>query len=335
VKRFSRALVCVVCVAAFYGPQRVADACSAPACWLGSVTPGGIAEVPANLPGIFWQPYSDLQEQHPRPDESTPTLTADTDPSESLSLTVKKEGDAYTIVPEGSLVPGAKYTLTLGKSCYLWSFGSEISDDPETVALHVTEEAPLPTSLGVVQAKRRGVGRIELKGGPSGLCTTTVDAGRVSVVLSLSDEAEPWKDSLRYEMLVDGEVGGYEVPIYGAEGPPPSWLGDRSDLLLTLCDDSAPINSHRSLSEPGDHAVRFRASLPGTDIVLETPEISVTLDCQAETPDTDSTDPDTDSTDSGCAVTALSESPSPSGIILLVLAGLAVQRRRRRTARSA
>ena len=119
-----------------------ADACSAPACWPGSMTPRDATPVPANLPGIYWRPLDSNSGDDPA-DSTKVVLATAAAPSTPLPFTTTALADgAFLIVPTDPLIENTTYLVTDGNTCE--SFGTT----GPTTSFQVAAAAQLPIALG-------------------------------------------------------------------------------------------------------------------------------------------------------------------------------------------
>jgi hypothetical protein len=290
--------------------SRPADACSAPQCWPGAFVPQDGAVIPENAPGFYFRPP--LQGGSAG-DASLVRLTAASDPSTPLAFTAMPQpnGD-FVLVPDAPLVAGETYTLEDGAECNGGTMYSTFTAGPS---------APLPSSLGSVNLIGHGMFAEIPVATASGSCSTTVEATIAQITLDVSASAEPWKDLLLYETLVDDKPWVNQVSINVRTDPGESWLGRGTDLLYRVCKPN-PDAIFQGLAE-GGHNVRFRASLPGVtnQTSLATPAAPIEIMCTSN-PNPDPEEIDNDG--GGCATNR----PATLGFVLLALLAL-VQRTRR------
>jgi hypothetical protein len=228
--------------------------------------------------------------------------------------------------PLEALVPGAQYTLvTPNTEC--------IDHDPQdqepvTRTFVAAAAAALPDTLGTLSAATPT--RADLVVAEDGACSRTQDTHGAHLTLALDASAAPWADVLAYETVVNGafwgpsEFSGWGFPT-GA-----SWVGRGQDLVFAICNDN-PYSEHSYLL-PGTHTVKMRARVPGTDVVLETDELTLELSCDGDPADPEvPADPEQgpdETTSGGCAATR-DGTPALAGALLCALL---VGWRRRRSA---
>lgn len=151
--------------------------------------------------------------------------------------------------------------------------------------IHVGASAPLPTTLGALNAMSAARAHVSVPTA-GGYCADIVQGVTVDVEAALSEDARPWEGMLIYEVLVDGAV--FVGQAYHPFDQPPAGAthhGFGTVELATIC---APLNAGEdgtinydptaALSE-GDHEVVFRATVAGTDTVVTTAPITVALHC--------------------------------------------------------
>lgn len=232
-----------------------------------------------------------------------------------LSASVDDDGTLYFLRPVTPLAEGL-YRIDLVTNC---------RDGPRrSQEIEVTSEAPLPTRLGVLRAGPPHAAAIGLDFGST--CTTETLGVGSDVTLDLDLDASPWADVLVFTTIVDGAP--YRPRHFSAPQPDPdtgayaggSWRGRARDLVYTACvSDPSSRLTGGPVSE-GVHVVKMQARLAGTDVVLETNEVTVELRCAAH----DLTELRSRLNDDGCSAAGTS---SPIALIALVFAVLVLRRR--------
>ena len=298
---------------------RIADACSQPRCYPGYLVPGDGARVPANLPAVTWHAMRDNHDSE-APDPALVELREVSGDAIPLAPTELEYGD-YRLDLDAPLEPGTSYRLTDDTVC-----GDGFEEGPR-VTLEATAEAPYPEALGRIEVVREDVDDNLLIGTASGSCTTGTVSAVARVELEPSAEAEPWVDALHFETIVDGELWTATSAITATHPPGESWIGRGRDLLYHVCRAKTSAEPFPGLDE-GRHEVVFRATLPGTDVSLETQPVPVDLDCGGgiEPPTPDRPDAD-EPTMAGCA---LAPGTGGGGGAAALVAALALILRRRR-----
>ncbi len=257
------------------GAPRPAHACSQPACWSAALVPGpGLEQtVPANLPALYWRPL--FGEGAPQPDPEAVILAPVDQPDAPVALTASATDDGHMLLASAAgLVPGVTYRLTDSSVC-------DGSDErgPEIV-FQAGDEAPLPASLGELFATDMGVGSIVVET-TRGSCGVAIEADRMEIALSPAAEAEPWMELLHFETLVDGDAWRPSSDITVLAPPGASWVGRGRDLVHAACEPEQPGGGTNLGVDEGRHEVAMRATLPGTDISLQTAPITIELRCAA------------------------------------------------------
>jgi hypothetical protein len=151
------------------------------------------------------------------------------------------------------------------------------------VTLHTTDAVPLPTTLGALTASQASIKDIDVTTS-SGSCYAPITAAVADLSLSLSPEATPWQKALIVTTMVDGAA----------------WQRT-TNTIYAQCASTDP-DADKGLAE-GTYSVTKRATLPGTDLAIETAPISVTLSCSPKDivdPPKQEADPDVAA--SGCAI---------------------------------
>jgi hypothetical protein len=184
--------------------------------------------------------------------------------------------------PRAPFVASTRYRLSTGMQCPLSSTAT--SREFRTAAT----SSPLPTTLGTLQAGAPESANIQHGGFQGGICAYSANARVAMVTVNLGAEAMPWSSLLVYEARVDGMpyVGqvAFGSPMTRPQ-PGSTHHGRGRALLATICGPSTnplhaghPVDRTQGLSE-GDHTVVFRARIAGTDTVVETAPVTVTLRC--------------------------------------------------------
>lgn len=294
-------------------PSR-SEACSAPACWPGSITPRDATPIPSTLPGIFWQPLQGATDEASTDPTNVVLATAAAPTTELAFTTTPLANGAFLIVPDEPLVEGTTYVVTDNNTCaYV---------DGPSASFVVGSAAPLPTFLGSISATSERVETIDVATS-SGSCSTEVTAHRVTITPELIYEAIPWSSVFHFEIVVDGQVWRSTDSINTFPDVRGTW-----QLFRTCPGSTTDLGADPGLSA-GPHAVFVRATIPGTSTVLTTEEITVDMHCPGE-PGSD-IDGDGDDDGGGCQAAPSSSLPWHAAVLLGALAF--VTRRRNRRAR--
>ncbi|UQA62233.1 hypothetical protein [Polyangium aurulentum] len=304
-----------------------ARACSPGGCRTGVLVPSG-GDVPASLPAVLWSPERDFFSSEPIPIDPTQIelvqLTANGEVPVQATATVREDG-LYLIAPAAPLLPDADYALRAGQFCSL----APPEPWPTTATLHTTSAAPLPTTLGKLSVYAVKQGPLNV-GTVSGGCIATITAASARIELGLAADAAPWRNVLMYQTIVDG------VPWQGSSGPSDfslggSWQGRGKDLVYTACENSGEPFGVVGLS-PGTHSVKMLATLPGSDVALETEELSFELTCAPPEPPPPEVTLDPENATAECNVAAPGSGAQASwaaGAIAVALAAMGARSRRR------
>lgn len=280
-----------------------AEACSPPlACAGTELFPLG-ETVPANVAGVeWWWAWWDRA----TPDLGGLRMERYDDAAmawQAVDFDVATDGprERVTLRPRAPLAPSARYRVTAGSACAApvptpWR------------EFRTAAAAPLPTTLGTLQALPATSANIPHGGFQPGICAYSARATTVEVTLAPSAEATPWAAMLVYEVRVDGApfVGLVE---YGSPmvrpAPGATHHGRGRARLAVICGPSTdpyhaghPFDRTQGLSE-GEHTVVFRARVAGTETVLETAPLTVYLPCLPTTALTDASLPPVDATAPG------------------------------------
>lgn len=261
-------LLAVTLAAAVLAPAGEGRACSV-GCETWFLPAGGI--VPANLPAVRWRPIQG------GPGTLVVTEVLPDGRAAEMPMTVEMRNYTWW---EGRftrpLVVGATYVVSVEWWC-------NDPSKPKTDAVHLVAgpEAPLPTKLGRVTVSGAFRAMCEVWTS-SGSCWSTADVSARRVALELSDEAEPWREALdlRWGTTAEGWVAGLPELDENGEGT------DHDPLSFTayaLC-ESSDIGQYPGNPE-GTHEVVVSATIPGTEVEIETRPVDLTLLCRSdETP---------------------------------------------------
>lgn len=250
---------------------RRADACSQPRCWPGSFTPAEGAAVPANLPAFHWRPVGDLSGKVADP--SRVSLKTAAGVEVPITGTPLPNGDWVFAIDE-PLLAGTTYTLTDLNVCDVDTLGPTATFTAEIAAA-------LPTDLGTLVASDHRIAAFEVET-VSGSCSSPIDGDQVLIDLSRSASAEPWRDVLMFETLVDGAPWSPQNALNVANAPGTSWRGRGADRVYTTCYAADP--SANAGTTAGAHEVTMRATLPGGTTAW-TASVPVELSCNPLPPD--------------------------------------------------
>lgn len=260
---------------------RTARACSAFRCRMGRFIPEA-ETLPSNLPAFFWVPaLGPAQEDAPKPGNLTLT---ERDSRRTIALTTEVDpgtGD-YLIRPQEALRSNVDYELedSTAIACGPSGHGGPVVTTPKR-PFRTTPDAPLPQALGTLLAVRRGIGPLALAA--SGSCDVCVESERVTVTLEPAPEVTPWLPVLHFSTWVDGKRWLQSKDQRGSTYDGGSWFGRGRDLLHHVCRARGDL-SYRGLSA-GEHVVVMKAMLPGTELELSTPPVTVRFDCAFEQTD--------------------------------------------------
>lgn len=260
-----------------------AEACTPPLACAGSEIFPREEVIPANATGLEWWWAS---WDRPSPDTAPLRLERYQDTTMTWAQVehdVVSDGvrERVLLRPRTPFIASSRYRLGTGMQCPL---GATM----EWREFRTAAASPLPGALGTVQASAPESANIQHGGFQGGFCAYSANATVVMVSVNLAAEATPWSSMLVYEARVDGTPYVGQVAFGSPQTRPQPGAthhGRGRALLATICGPSTdprhaghPVDRTQGLSE-GDHTVVFRARIAGTDTVVETPPITVTLRC--------------------------------------------------------
>jgi len=293
------------------GAPTPADACSFPNCGPHQFVPNG-GTLPANADVLAWSRgwgvATDAGSDTGK--DFVFTCTADDGGEEEVVFDLE-DG---LIRPHESLREGATCRIEPTAPCDAASFGSE-GPPGGPADFTVGPPAPLPTALGALTVEPVEQMMVQLAHGAS--CNAPYSACARRVTLVPAEEAEPWMDAFLFSTQVDGADWKPRRDYNHDNELGASYLGRGHELVFHVLDDDPHVSADSDLA-PGTHTVVMRATLPGTDVVLETPPVTVDLSCA-----------DTDGGGSCSATVGRARSGPGAWLPALALAALAIRRRRR------
>ncbi|MEZ4449676.1 MAG: hypothetical protein R3B09_09360 [Nannocystaceae bacterium] len=207
---------------------------------------GASATLPRDALGIPW----DGDSLRPYPSDAPPRVTSLArwieGSSVAVPFTIEERGFSF-IVPEGGLVPGARYTATVDFAAIHRSITVTIA--PESIPL-----ADVTLSLSA-----RRLAGVAVPGRDPGECSEEVRADVVEATAALPPAIERYREYLLYTFLVDGKR--YDGPPVSHCSRPwgPRGRSRRADpgreVLFTVCDEDFGL-------APGTHQVALEIATP-------------------------------------------------------------------------
>ena len=225
-----------------------AEACS-PACG-NPFAPLGTMEAPAHLPanGVF-----------------VSVMSVSTSLSE-ITLVRTRAGENETrllgasyrggLIPD--VLPGDRLVLSTTTGC---------SGGVSTTVIDVTDEAPLPTQLGVLEVEASRLAEVAVWDN-RGACTSDLSSAAAPYTLTLDPSLAPWADALVQTSKVDDAVWW---------GPDDATVAPR--FVFAACEE--PLESQEGVQglSVGGHRLRIDAQIRGFDFTLSSNEEMFSLDC--------------------------------------------------------
>ena len=233
--------------------------------------------LPANAVGVAW--YSGVVR---RPNDLPARFTVEIqEASEFRVLPVRVtpvEGfsDVYLITPDGEpLKPGATYRFTVDSVDENAGLHKQILVTIDTEPLLATT----PLDLLVEPESTESIGVAA-----SLSCVANFLASQVHVEAAIPQTIQPWREHLLYRTVIDGERTWH--PWRSACSLVPrgrTWESVGRDRIFAGCEHPPGFVEHNVWYDkgldPGRHTVTLQAVLPGTGIILETPNRTVDLSC--------------------------------------------------------
>jgi MYXO-CTERM domain-containing protein len=167
------------------------------------------------------------------------------------------------VTPKQPVAAGTELVFEADNGCT----GTKLS-----TSVHVKAESPLPTNIGTLSAATHS-GPVSVPA--SGVCYAPVAASYADLTITLSAEARPFADLLRYELRVDGAIS----PSYPSPYNPQSDVAPALDRVYALCARQEGVMS-RGLA-PGKHRVQIVGILPN-DTRVASNEVEVELVCSQD-----------------------------------------------------
>ena len=253
----------------------ITQACAGPVCLNDQFLPRD-GTVPANITAIAWDPgYNVADDVEGAPKLPRLDCIAADGGIRQVGLIALPEDRPDHLELRKPLVAGERCTLQSGVTdC---SVDSDAEHLQGSAQFEVTESRPIPDALGLLAIAGPTLEDVEVAADAS--CSENALACVLRTSVVFEPAALPWKDALLFETLVDGErfstwrhlslpdeLGG----LYG---------GRDAGAIYVLIPEVPENVSTLSELAAGEHTLSIRAHLPGSDVFLATPEVTVNLDC--------------------------------------------------------
>ena len=245
----------------------VARACGVPNCFHGWFHPGE-AEVPANLPGLFW-----------RPEHGSGTAPAQGGALRELTFERVVDGGAVPVAialsgcesryngcvvrPLSPLSPGT-YLVRAAGACDGGTPSSSVN--PATARLQVVAPAPFPTALGVLSVENLGLARATNYNDWG--CQSLLSVVVLRITLRLDDSVGPWLHSLRFDLAGSGA----KLRIDG------NTMSPLTTTVHALCGSFS--GQAYGTMPPGRYSLTATAAMPGGDLVLSSNTVLGETSCE-------------------------------------------------------
>ena len=259
----------------FTSPSAYACSCRMAHDW-GFIAPQD-GRLPANAAGVAW--YSGVVR---RPDDLPARFTVEIQEERGFRVLpvrvspVEGFSDVYLIAPDGeSLKPGATYRFTVDSVDENAGGHNQILVTIDTVPLLAT------TAIDLLMEP---VSTESIRVSASISCFAPLLVSQVSVEAALPQSIQPWREHLLYRTVIDDGrtwhpwTNACTLVPYGR-----TWESVGRDRIFAGCERPPGFVEHdvwydKGL-EPGRHTVTMQAVLPGTGIILETPNRTADLSC--------------------------------------------------------
>jgi hypothetical protein len=251
---------------------KLAQACAGSVCINDQFLPR-VGSVPENIATIAWDPGYDVRAEIPL----LPRLecvAADGGTRELSFAALPRDRPDHLELNE-PLVAGERCMLSSGVTdCSVDGAGAYLEGRAE---FDVVDSSPLPEELGLIAVAGPKLDDIEISADTS--CSERVSACIVNASVVFSAAALPWKDALLFETIVDGEPFSTSRNLALPDELGGLYHGRTADVVYAL-GGKIPGNviAEREL-DPGEHTLAIRARLPGSDVILATPPVTINLDC--------------------------------------------------------
>ena len=250
-------------------------ACASPVCVHDQFLPRA-GSVPANIRALAWAPGYNV-DQDEESAVSLPSLecTAADGGTRALDFNALPEGRPDRLELREPLTAGERCRLSSGINECPLEWGAPYLED--SVEFEVGESSPLPETLGLIAVA--GPKREEIELAANASCSELVPACVIHSSVLLSEAASPWKDALLYETLIDGEPFAAWRRMAVPDELGGLYNGRDADVVYALIGE-VPENllTTRDL-DPGEHTISIQARLPGSTVTLQTPPVTINLDC--------------------------------------------------------
>lgn len=283
------------------------QACVGRTCGAGSVLPDQ-GQLPENAVEVLWRRPVFYNSRTDAPTTvPTPHLyRVDGDVRTELDITTEERGGLLHVRPRQLVPAGSALVFEYDESC-----GFPTAPGVIGTSFQVGPAAAPPKQAGVVHTEIKQ-GAVTVGGAT---CTVSKAGKYADLTLVLSDEAKPYADGLRYQLVVDGvavqSYGFYDGPYSKPDPIGRSILGPGKDRLFVLCGDDDDVDRPGKVAE-GVHRVHFEVRLPD-DSMVATDDVEIDLHCadspRARSVETDSGD---DETGAGAIEGASGDDSTPS-----------------------
>ena len=310
------------------GEPTIAQACGGYTCSNDQFLPRA-GKVPANITAIGWEPGYDVSAPADAGAGALPPLPRfECRAANGSTHTVRfealpKERPDHLKLSE-PLIAGERCTITSGIECTAEDQPKYLNGRAE---FDVIEAQPVP-ELGLIAVTGSKIATVDVAANAS--CSEPIRSCTVNTSLEWTDSNTAWRDVMLFETIVDGEPFAIWHDQIVANELGGLYRGRERDVVFAPLDE-IPENVHdfRQL-DLGEHTLAIRARLPGSNVIMETPAVTIQLDCgpKARPPLAQNV---VEGDGGGCAVASpLGSSQRRMGIVALFGLLLLAARRRKR-----
>lgn len=267
----------VAALLGLFGEPTIAQACGGYTCSNDQFLPRS-GRVPANITAIAWAPGYDVSAPADAGAGALPRLPRfECRAADGSSHAVRFEALPLQrpdhLKLSEPLVAGEHCTITSGIDC-------TTDDQPKYLngraEFDVVAAEPVP-ELGLIAVTSSKIASVGVAANAS--CSESIRSCTVNTSLEWTFINSAWRDVMMFETIVDDEPFSIWHDQIIANELGGLYRGRDRDVVFAPIGE-IPENAHdfRQL-DLGEHTVAIRARLPGSNVVMETPAVTIQLDC--------------------------------------------------------